>query len=242
MTARTPGSDARARRLTQWWENPRMSRAAGRTAEGLRRLADRLDRAARRDGYPGGTVRGPGAPGADGPDAPGPAATLPLPSPDTVPSPFPGAAPSPDTAPSVDNGLSPDAAPSPDPRPPAPEPEPEPEPTPAPQSAAPASSPVAPPDCVAVARDVLAVADRLRNEELARRLFDAVGRLPGLRALRPSPGDAFEPAEHQWDETRPTDDPAREETVAALLAPGFSGPQNELIRTARVAVYATEGK
>ncbi|MEU8563107.1 hypothetical protein AB0C45_16660 [Streptomyces cyaneofuscatus] len=203
MTTRTPGSDARARGHTRWRGNPRVSRAAGRTAEGLRRLADRLDRAAGRDGYAGGSVRGPGEPGAAGPDAPGPAAALPVPSPHAVPSPpaapFPPAAPSPEAAP-------------------------------------------APPDCVAVARDVLAVADRLRNEELARRLLDAVGRLPGLRVLRPAPGDAFEPAEHQWDETRPTDDPAREETVAALLAPGFSGPRNELIRTARVAVYATEVK
>jgi len=192
MTTRTPGSDARARGHTRWWGNPRISRAAGRTAEGLRRLADRLDQAAHRDGYAGGAVRGPGARGAAGPDAPGHAAALPVPPPDGAPSP--------------------------------------------------AAPPVTPPDCVAVARDVLAVADRLRNEELARRLFDAVGRLPGLRVLRPAPGDAFEPAEHQWDETRPTDDPAREETVAALLAPGFSGPQNELIRTARVAVYATEVK
>ncbi|MFD8062449.1 hypothetical protein ACFXA0_22405 [Streptomyces cyaneofuscatus] len=198
MTTRTPGSDARARGHTRWWGNPRISRAAGRTAEGLRRLADRLDQAAGRDGYAGGPVRGPGARGAAGPDAPGPAAALPVPSPDVAPS------------------L--DVAPSP------------------------AAPLVTPPDCVAVARDVLAVADRLRNEELARRLLDAVGRLPGLRVLRPAPGDAFEPAEHQWDETRPTDDPAREETVAALLAPGFSGPQNELIRTARVAVYATEVK
>ncbi|MFE8974716.1 hypothetical protein ACFYM7_14900 [Streptomyces cyaneofuscatus] len=192
MTTRTPGSDARARGHTRWWGNPRVSRAAGRTAEGLRRLADRLDRAAGRDGYEGGAVRGPGKPGTASPDAPGPAAALSVPSPDVAPSP--------------------------------------------------AAPPVTPPDCVAVARDVLAVADRLRNEELARRLFDAVGRLPGLRVLRPAPGDAFEPAEHQWDETRPTDDPAREETVAALLAPGFSGPRNELIRTARVAVYATEVK
>ncbi|MZF54075.1 hypothetical protein GTX53_09500 [Streptomyces sp. SID5594] len=192
MTTRTPGSDTRARGHTRWWGNPRVSRAAGRTAEGLRRLADRLDQAVHRDGYAGGAVRGPGARGAAGPDAPGPAAALPVAPPEGAPSP--------------------------------------------------AAPPVTPPDCVAVARDVLAVADRLRNEELARRLFDAVGRLPGLRVLRPAPGDAFEPAEHQWDETRPTDDPAREETVAALLAPGFSGPQNELIRTARVAVYATEVK
>ncbi|MDX3378483.1 hypothetical protein PV390_29225 [Streptomyces sp. ME02-6991-2A] len=229
MTTRTPGTDARARRLTRWWGNPRISRAAGRTAEGLRRLADRLDHAAGSAadrgvdrGVDRDAVRGPGAPGADGPDATTAAPAPPLPSPD--------AAPTPDAAP------SPEAEPSPGPRPPAPEA------SPAPSPASPAASPVAPPDCVAVARDVLAVADRLRNEELARRLFDAVGRLPGLRVLRPSPGDAFEPAEHHWDETRPTDDPAREETVAALLAPGFSGPQNELIRTARVAVYATEVK
>ncbi|WOP07205.1 hypothetical protein R2B67_01070 [Streptomyces cyaneofuscatus] len=200
MTTRTPGSDARARGHTRWRGNQRVSRAAGRTADGLRRLADRLDRAAGRDGYAGGSVRGPGEPGAAGPDAPGPAAALPVPSPEGAPSPA------------------------------------------GPPAASPAAPPVTPPDCVAVARDVLAVADRLRNEELARRLFDAVGRLPGVRALRPAPGDAFEPAQHQWDETRPTDDPAREETVAALLAPGFSGPRNELIRTARVAVYATEVK
>ncbi|MFF2536272.1 hypothetical protein [Streptomyces cyaneofuscatus] len=200
MTTRTPDSDARARGHTRWRGNPRVSRAAGRTADGLRRLADRLDRAAGRDGYAGGSVRGPGEPGAAGPDAPGPAAALPVPSPEGAPSPA------------------------------------------GPPAASPAAPPVTPPDCVAAARDVLAVADRLRNEELARRLFDAVGRLPGLRALRPAPGDAFEPAEHQWDETRPTDDPAREETVAALLAPGFSGPRNELIRTARVAVYANEVK
>ncbi|MFI8351613.1 hypothetical protein [Streptomyces cyaneofuscatus] len=200
MTTRTPGSDARARGHTRWRGNPRVSRAAGRTADGLRRLADRLDRAAGRDGYAGGSVRGPGEPGAAGPDAPGPAAALPVPSPEGAPSPA------------------------------------------GPPAASPAAPPVTPPDCVAVARDVLAVADRLRNEELARRLLDAVGRLPGLRVLRPAPGDTFEPAEHQWDETRPTDDPAREETVAALLAPGFSGPRNELIRTARVAVYANEVK
>ncbi|XXZ52720.1 hypothetical protein AAGT00_34850 [Streptomyces cavourensis] len=101
-------------------------------------------------------------------------------------------------------------------------------------------APAATSDCVAVARDVLAVADRLRNEELARRLFDAVGRLPGLGTVRPSPGDPFDPATHRWEETRPTDDPAREDTVAALLAPGFTGPENALIRTAKVAVYAAE--
>ncbi|KAB2591113.1 nucleotide exchange factor GrpE [Streptomyces arboris] len=232
MTTRTRGSDARARRLTRWWGNPRISRAAGRTAEGLRRLADRLDHAAGSAadrsvdrGVDRDAVR---APGADGPNATTAAAAPPLPSVDAAPSPV--AVLPPDAVP------PPEAEPSPGPRPPAPEA------TPAPSPAAPAASPVAPPDCVAVARDVLAVADRLRNEGLARRLFDAVGRLPGLRVLRPSPGDAFDPAEHHWDETRPTDDPAREETVAALLAPGFSGPQNELIRTARVAVYATEVK
>ncbi|WP_431781091.1 hypothetical protein [Streptomyces chumphonensis] len=222
MTARTPGDAARHRRpcgRARSRGNARLALLAFRSAEGLRRLAVRLDRTAERAAARA-AVHAAGRPAVR----------------EAV----------------RDTARSAGAAPARDPRPSAPDRQPEAtEATEAPHepvteappgtpSGAGPDAPAATPDCVAVARDVLAVADRLRNEELARRLFDAVGRLPGLGTVRPSPGDPFDPATHRWEETRPTDDPAREDTVAALLAPGFTGPENALIRTAKVAVYAAE--
>ncbi|UQA32351.1 hypothetical protein [Streptomyces sp. HNA39] len=215
MTTRTPGDAARHRRScgrARSRGNARLALLAFRSAEGLRRLAVRLDRAAAHAaGRPAvreavrGTARSARAAPARDPQQSAPDRQTEAPH-DAIEAPH---EPVTEAPPGTPSGAGPDA-------------------------------PAATSDCVAVARDVLAVADRLRNEELARRLFDAVGRLPGLGTVRPSPGDPFDPATHRWEETRPTDDPAREDTVAALLAPGFTGPENALIRTAKVAVYAAE--
>jgi len=52
---------------------------------------------------------------------------------------------------------------------------------------------------VDVARELLEVADHLGNRELVRRLVEAVTLLPGIRAVRPKPGDGFEPKLHEWE-------------------------------------------
>jgi hypothetical protein len=87
------------------------------------------------------------------------------------------------------------------------------------------------------AEAVLAVADRVTNPELARRLFEAVSRMPGVIPVRPEPGDPFDPVAHQWVETRPAGREADVEHVAELLTPGFLGHSSGLIRPALVAVY-----
>ncbi|MGX2993352.1 hypothetical protein JNUCC64_03505 [Streptomyces sp. JNUCC 64] len=96
-------------------------------------------------------------------------------------------------------------------------------------------------DNTGVARAVLAVADRLTNRELVRRLYEAVGGLDGIDAVRPAPGDAFDPLAHRWSETREAPRPQDRERVAEVLVPGFTGPDGTVLRPARVVVYDIEG-
>lgn len=97
------------------------------------------------------------------------------------------------------------------------------------------------PDNTGVAKAVLAVADRLANQELVRRLHKAVGRLDGIGGIAPEPGDAFDPLAHRWTDTRKAARRDDHERVAELLAPGFTGPTGTVIRPAQVAVYDDEG-
>ncbi|MFI6528893.1 hypothetical protein [Streptomyces uncialis] len=117
--------------------------------------------------------------------------------------------------------------------------------TPTPPTApaeAPRPAPTAPtPDNTGVAKAVLAVADRLANQELVRRLHKAVARIDGIGVISPAPGDAFDPLAHRWTDTRKAARRDDHERVAELLAPGFSGPTGTVIRPAQVAVYDNEG-
>ncbi|WP_405640312.1 hypothetical protein [Streptomyces uncialis] len=121
--------------------------------------------------------------------------------------------------------------------------------TPTPPTApaeAPRPAPTAPtaptPDNTGVAKAVLAVADRLANQELVRRLHKAVARIDGIGVISPAPGDAFDPLAHRWTDTRKAARRDDHERVAELLAPGFSGPTGTVIRPAQVAVYDNEGE
>ncbi|MFD7653953.1 nucleotide exchange factor GrpE [Actinosynnema sp. NPDC059797] len=128
----------------------------------------------------------------------------------------------------ADMAADPPVLPKPATAPPTPEPEPD---TPLTDAALDDG------DGVSAARAVLAVADRLTNRELARRLFDATCRIPGVVPVRPAPGDPFDPLLHEWSQTRSTDHEADVEHVAELLTPGFQGRTSGLIRPALVAVY-----
>ncbi|MGF1428392.1 nucleotide exchange factor GrpE [Kitasatospora sp. LaBMicrA B282] len=99
-----------------------------------------------------------------------------------------------------------------------------------------APAPTDPADALRTAREVLDVADLLGNPELARRLAEAVVLLPGVTEIRPRPGDAFEPREHEWVAARPTEDPGRWDTVADLRAPGAAAA-GRLLRPAHVVVF-----
>ncbi|MYY13799.1 nucleotide exchange factor GrpE [Streptomyces sp. SID4919] len=118
--------------------------------------------------------------------------------------------------------------------------------TPAPPTAPaeatrPAPAPLTP-DNTGVAKAVLAVADRLANQELVRRLHKAVGGFDGIAVIAPEPGDAFDPLTHRWTDTRKAARRDDHERVAELLAPGFTGPTGTVIRPAQVAVYDNEGE
>lgn len=92
-------------------------------------------------------------------------------------------------------------------------------------------------DGVAATKAVLAVADLVTNSELARRLFEAACRIPGVVPIRPGPGDRYDPLEHEFAELRPTTVATDADRVAELLTPGFRSHASELIRPARVAVH-----
>ncbi|MEU0687395.1 hypothetical protein [Streptomyces uncialis] len=98
------------------------------------------------------------------------------------------------------------------------------------------------PDNTGPAKAVLAVADRLANQELVRRLHKAVGGFDGIGVIAPAPGDAFDPLAHRWTDTRKAARRDDHERVAELLAPGFTGPTGTVIRPAQVAVYDNEGE
>lgn len=93
------------------------------------------------------------------------------------------------------------------------------------------------PDGVPAAQAVLAVAELVTNQELARRLVEAVGGIPGVVPIRPEPGDPYDPLEHELAEVRPTSVAADAEHVAELLSPGFRGFDSGLIRPAKVAIH-----
>ncbi|MFJ7423079.1 hypothetical protein ACIQXD_31405 [Streptomyces uncialis] len=118
--------------------------------------------------------------------------------------------------------------------------------TPTPRTApaeTPRPAPTSPaPDNTGVAKAVLAVADRLANQELVRRLHKAVARIDGIGVISPEPGDLFDPLAHRWTDTRQAARRDDHERVAELLAPGFSGPSGTVIRPAQVAVYDNEGE
>jgi hypothetical protein len=88
-----------------------------------------------------------------------------------------------------------------------------------------------------VAREVLEVADHLENAELVRRLVEATVLLPGVRAVRPEPGDGFEPLLHEWAGNQITDKKAQWDTIAETLAPGAITTERALLRPAHVIVF-----
>lgn len=94
----------------------------------------------------------------------------------------------------------------------------------------------APGDVLRTATEVLDVADLVTNPELSRRLAEAVVLLPGVVAIRPLPGDAFEPLKHEWVGSRGTDDSSRWDTVAEVRSPGASA-SGRLLRAAYVVVF-----
>jgi molecular chaperone GrpE (heat shock protein) len=62
----------------------------------------------------------------------------------------------------------------------------------------------------------------------------------GLRILNPTPGDAFEPREHQPIKVLPIGNAAADGTIAETFTPGLSR-SHRVIQQARVAVFKTEG-
>ncbi|MFJ3856534.1 nucleotide exchange factor GrpE [Streptomyces sp. NPDC090085] len=92
-----------------------------------------------------------------------------------------------------------------------------------------------------VAADLLAVADRLTNRELARRIKAVVARLPGIVMINPESGSPFDPAAHSWAETREATEPQQCDRIAEVLDPGFrESHTRKVLKPARVAVYDTE--
>ncbi|MFF4898464.1 nucleotide exchange factor GrpE [Streptomyces sp. NPDC001068] len=102
---------------------------------------------------------------------------------------------------------------------------------PAGQTAGPASG-----DALRAAAEVLDVADLVTNQELSRRLAEAVVLLPGVSAIRPLRGEAFEPPEHEWVGSRGTEDSSRWDTVAEVRSPGASA-SGRVLRAAYVVVF-----
>jgi hypothetical protein len=88
-----------------------------------------------------------------------------------------------------------------------------------------------------VAREVLEVADHVANPELARRLIEAVVLLPEVSAVRPGPGERFEPLLHEWSGQRITDQQPQWDTIAETLAPGAVTARGALLRPAHVIVF-----
>ncbi|SNS00884.1 nucleotide exchange factor GrpE [Actinomadura mexicana] len=87
---------------------------------------------------------------------------------------------------------------------------------------------------------ILAVADRLDNRELARRLRAAVAMLGAVDVVDPAVGDAYDPLVHQWAESRKPGTPADHERIAEVLAVGFTDASGAVVRPARVAVFDDE--
>ncbi|MEV7323762.1 nucleotide exchange factor GrpE [Streptomyces sp. NPDC093970] len=94
----------------------------------------------------------------------------------------------------------------------------------------------APGDALRAAVEVLDVADLVTNQELSRRLAEAVVLLPGVSAIRPLRGEAFEPPEHEWVGSRGTEDSSRWDTVAEVRSPGASA-SGRVLRAAYVVVF-----
>lgn len=97
-------------------------------------------------------------------------------------------------------------------------------------------------DLHALCRDTLACADTARSRR-ERAAFTAVA--AGLERLivgrggalvAPAPGAVFDGAHMEAAEVVPTDDPARDRTVARLLEPGLDAAGRS-VRPARVAVH-----
>jgi hypothetical protein len=88
-----------------------------------------------------------------------------------------------------------------------------------------------------VAREVLEVADHVANPELARRLIEAVVLLPEVSAVRPVPGEGFQPLLHEWAGQRFTDQRTQWNTIAQTLAPGAITAGQALLRPAHVIVF-----
>jgi molecular chaperone GrpE len=76
--------------------------------------------------------------------------------------------------------------------------------------------------------------DRARSSGVVERLEHGLAEI-GVRALRPD-GDRFDPALHEAGGAMPTDDPARDGTVAETEVVGFAD-QDRLLRAPIVIVY-----
>lgn len=76
--------------------------------------------------------------------------------------------------------------------------------------------------------------DRARSSGVVERLEHGLAEI-GVRALRPD-GDRFDPALHEAGGAMPTDDPARDGTVAETEVVGFAD-QDHLLRAPIVIVY-----
>jgi molecular chaperone GrpE len=76
--------------------------------------------------------------------------------------------------------------------------------------------------------------DRARSTGVVERLEHGLAEI-GVRALRPD-GDRFDPAVHEAGGAMPTDDPARDGTVAETEVVGFAD-QDKLLRAPIVIVY-----
>jgi hypothetical protein len=76
--------------------------------------------------------------------------------------------------------------------------------------------------------------DRARSAGVVERLEHGLAEI-GVRALRPD-GDRFDPAVHEAGGAMPTDDPARDGTVAETEVVGFAD-QDHLLRAPIVIVY-----
>jgi len=88
-----------------------------------------------------------------------------------------------------------------------------------------------------LAAELLTIADRISNKEVAQRLRTTLRMLPGVTVIEARVGDPFDPLLHEWAESRDAADPAAVETVAEVLTPGCATTDGRPIRLARVAVF-----
>jgi hypothetical protein len=88
-----------------------------------------------------------------------------------------------------------------------------------------------------LAAELLTIADRISNKEVAQRLRTTLRMLPDVTVIEARVGDPFDPLRHDWAESRDAADPAVVETIAEVLTPGCATTDGRPIRLARVAVF-----